>query len=711
MESKNLKDLKLESSYSTDKSNLLKEFYIPVLSRAKEYYRITGYFSAASFAAAAKGISELVENKGSIKLITGFFTNKKDILAAEEARKNPEKILAEISKIVEEFGKVKDVFVRESIKAFAWLIANGQLEIKIAVPAAKYKDQYESIFHQKIGIIKDKLDNKLSFSGSINETGAAWLSNIENFKVFREWDKNEKGYFESDKDTFFRLWNNLSENVSVLDLDDAIKKKLILLAPSDKQDINLDILRGNSDIEINKNNQKFPVLRVYQNKALEEWTRKSFRGILEMATGTGKTLIGIKAIENFFSLESKGVCVVVTPTNEICKSWSEKINNLIKNDMTIMIGKDNPKWRKATSNCLHDFSKDRVKKVVFISTYDSLNALSELLIKFSCYPIFLLADEVHSFGAEKRVGFLKNENISPLTKYRLGLSATPERLYDDEGNEAINSFFDGIIFKYTLGEAIKDKVLANYLYYVKVVEMDSKEYSDYLRITKRIAKAYHLSKDSANNDYYNILITQRARIIKSSMNKKDKFEEILNKLIIEKDIKYTLVFCVDSEQLDSMSSLLEKYKIIYSKVTGLETTDERERILSEFAKGNIEVVLSIKILDEGVDIPEVKNAIILSSSRNPREYIQRRGRVLRRPKDYEKIAKIYDFLVVPKIEGSSADTMFELEKNIIRKELARMFEFVKFSKNASEIFRDNALMKTIKSYNLGDMYTLLSDKK
>ena len=472
----NLKDIKLETSYSTEEMDLLKDFYIPALSVAKNYYRITGYFSASSIAAAAKGISELIENEGKIKLVTGFFTNEKDVLIAEELIENPQKIITEMEKIIDQFDNLEDALTKEYVKAFAWLLAKGLMEIKIAVPKKKYLEGYESIFHQKIGLIEDSNGNSISFSGSINETFSAWSLNIENFKVFRNWEKNEKEYYESDRHTFFSIWNNLSDKVMVFNLDEALKKKLIKLAPKTKDEIDLNLLRGKS---LPKNRtSKLPPLRKYQEEAVKSWDINN-KGILEMATGTGKTIVGLKIISDFINRDSSLV-LVVAPTIEICKQWRDEIANNLITDYIITVSSRNNSWKKETKNCLHRLSRSRIKSSVFISTYESLENLWGIMKGVELKNVLLIADEVHSFGATKRSKLLEDDVFSEKINNRLGLSATPERMYDDDGNKAIDSFFGGTIFKYTIGDAIRDKILCPYYFYPHIVNMSETEYREYL---------------------------------------------------------------------------------------------------------------------------------------------------------------------------------------------------------------------------------------
>jgi superfamily II DNA or RNA helicase len=699
----NLKDLFFEKAYSSDEDNLLKKFYMPSLSIANEYYRLTGYFSSSLFGAIAEGIGEFIKNDGKIKLITGSITAR-DASIAEDMINNQEILIKEFNQIIEEAGRIQDAFIQESLKAFAWMLAKGLLEIKVAIPKKQFKDQYDYIFHEKVGILSDKEGNSISFSGSINETLHGWYGNIEEFKVFKNWDNSEKKYFEKDKIRFTKLWENLTDQVEVIPLARVIQEKLIEFAPDKKEDIDFSIL--SKDINTQKikvqSKQPLPKVRDYQQKAIDAWKTKNFKGILSMATGTGKTLIGLKIIEC-----EKGISIIVCPTKEICSQWKEGIESSIETDELIMVSSSESTWKKRVESSLHHFKRKRISKIVVISTYASLQKLLAIISKENVGNLFLLADEVHSFGAEKISELLVNQELSRLVSKRLGLSATPERLYDSEGNKKIENFFGGIIFRYTIGEAIKDKVLCPYFYHLKVVEMSDDELKKYISLTSGISRAMASSKNGSGEDYTELLLNKRAKILKSSKNKLPFVKSIVSELKKQNDIKQTLIFSIDTNQLMEVKQILTEQDISSSEILGPTTDELRKSILFEFVEENIEVLLSIKILDEGINLNKVKNAIILASSANPREYVQRRGRVLRQNKTKDKIAKIFDFIVVSKKFKDKNTKYHELEQKIIKKELERALEFVKYSENKLEFLRDKNLSQLIRDYDLSELYTKL----
>lgn len=708
-EGKTLKDINFKAAYSSEDTNILDDFYVPALSLAREYYRITGFFSSDSFAVAAEGISNLIQNNGKVKLITGVFINPEDIDAAEQAIKYPELIMKEVDRLLTEFDKIESLFIKESIKAFAWMLANDILEIKVAFPVNSTDKEFSALFHQKVGIVKDEQGNAISFSGSINETGAGWLRNIEEFKVFREWDKNESSYFDADKQHFFKLWDDQYEKVKVIPLDEAIKEKLIKLAPTDMQDINFDVLNGKVEtIQIgSKTIQKAKLnLRNYQEKSIDYWIQAKHKGIIEMATGTGKTWVGLKGLKTFFDAEKKGTAIILAPTTEICDQWIADIKEYSDYDAILSVNsKEN--WRKNIENLLHDHKKDRFKHIIFVSTYDSLANMLDYVSKYGINNALVIADEVHSFGSETGKDILKSEGTKTIFNYRLGLSATPERLFDKGGTDAIKDFFGNIVFRYSIGDAIKDNVLCPYNYYIRLTELTTEELKEYVKLTKKLNKKFHYLKGKENEEYLKILFNERAKITKSSAGKLEDVEDVLNELNHERNLKYTLIFCIDRNQLDAVKQILDRLSFVYSQVTGEESKEERTKILRDFRGGHIDILLSMKVLDEGINIREAKNAIILASSTNPREYIQRRGRVLRKADD-RKVAEIFDFVSVARLSTDNRnDSIFDIEQKLLKKELNRAFEFVKYSSNKRDIFRNTELQRLIEFYNISEVYNLL----
>jgi len=291
-----LRDIYIKRFYSSDSDDILREFYIPVLSNSVEYCRLAGFFSSTSLAIAARGVLGLIKNGGIMKMVICPRLTKDDLNAIIKAKENPKKYIE--NKMIDELEKLEDEFIRDHVYALGWMVANKRLEIKVAIVhdeegnLLSYDNiQSSGIFHQKIGILKDKDGNIVTFSGSVNETATGWLKNIEEFKVFRNWVNAEKDYVDADIKKFKSFWNDLSKRVRTINIPEAVKEKLITLAPKDIENINLDRWYKHGKIK----------LYSYQEEAIDAWIKNNMLGIFEMATGTGKTFTALGCVEKVFA--------------------------------------------------------------------------------------------------------------------------------------------------------------------------------------------------------------------------------------------------------------------------------------------------------------------------------------------------------------------------------------------------------------------------
>jgi superfamily II DNA or RNA helicase len=717
-----LYNLNLKYAYDSSIDDVLNEFYIPVLSNSVVYKRLVGYFSSNSLAIAAKGISRFIKNGGRMKIIAGAHLMSNDIESIVRGVKDPISVIEE--SFIKSITEITDEFVRDHIKALAWMVANDKLEIKIALPNIEENDNLEyttGIFHQKIGILEDNEGYMLSFSGSINETADAWTNNIEEFKVFKSWIGDERKFLEEDNKKFESYWKGESKKIKIYDVPTAVKDRLIKVLDDDieniikrlesyysnirpKQiiDIKTSSYGSNSYYDLNQ-------LRDYQKRAIESWFNKEMHGIIEMATGTGKTHVAVGVIKEIEKrqLTNKIVVVITVPYNYLITQWKEILEKWRYDNIYEIHASNYNKYNKLGDVI---WSSQYKNITILITTHDTfyrdkiINVIKE--INDNGVPILLIADEVHGLGSPKR-----RKGLLQYYKYKLGLSATPIRHFDEEGTNVITTYFGNTIFKYTLKKAIEQGYLTPYYYYPCFVELTDRESQKYSKLTKEISKIWNSIISSKNNDKVkeakslieevidrdidmdiNIntakadvleklkhILIRRNKILVNAEKKLSKFEDILDNQLTQGDydsIRHTLVYC-SPEQIDKVQDILNKRNIIQHKITAEESKGDRERILKDFESGTYQVLVAMKVLDEGVDIPAAHTAILLASSTNPREFIQRRGRVLRRYPG-KAYATIYDICVRPRLSGTDID---DIEKGIIDKELKRIMEFAESSKN------------------------------
>lgn len=652
-----LKDLRISVSYETTESNtrLLDEFYNPVLEQAVKYYRVAGFFSSTALSVAAKGIGGLVRNGGKMYLLVSPELSEEDYRTIREHNA--------VSDTAAMFDDLRlDDVQDENLQLLAWLLDSGSLEIKIAVGQ---KDR-NSLFHQKVGIVTDAAGDMISFSGSINETAQAWLHNIEEFKVFKSWEQGQLEYLRSDLSKFLDYWKNKRPEVAmVYDIPEAVRAKIIKVKPRDVWD--LDIMRKYKQEQQSENNKLslFP----HQQAAVRAWVSNGYSLLMEMATGVGKTRTAIGCMLEKLKDKETLLTIVATPQNTLSRQWRNDLIKLgIQLDKEAIIDGSNPNWKKDLEFLMLDLSDGKIRTAIVFTTAATASDDKFIRIvrntKYSTKILFI-ADEAHTTGASKQRKALLEEY-----EYRIGLSATPQRLFDEEGSSLIREYFGGKSFEFTIADALHtvnpvtgQPFLNAFEYHPIFVPLTAPETQRYERVNRQIAILKN--KDSYDPDDLQKLYDRRADISKNAENKIGAFEELIRELN-PANIHDTIVF-VSDKQIEKCLEILGSMQVKRSKITESESASkvvnkegetERQQIISQFARHQIQVLVGIKCLDEGIDIPNANTAILLSSSTNPREYIQRVGRVIRQAPG-KPTSRIYDFIV---LSAHSSHTPFMLEK-------------------------------------------------
>lgn len=695
----NLLDITIKSAYDSDVDDVLNDFYIPAVSNALHYYRLTGYFSSSTLAAAAKGIAGLIKNGGDICLITGAAFQEKDIEAIKAAVESPEKIIEK--SILEELENLEAGFVKDHVEALAWLIAKRKLRIKIAIvldsegyPLTIKGLTRKGIFHQKVGILEDSSGNRLSFSGSDNESANGWNNNVEEFKVFRNWVPAEKDYFEADLVKFEKFWFSTAKRTKVIDIPKAIEEKLIAIAPASLEDLHLEKWIKQDVSDTSKCG-----LRDYQKEAVQNWLDDNKTGILEMATGTGKTFVALSCLKEV-AAEGNLIVVISVPYIHLGEQWQREVEKFGIKGLKVMADSRDSKWRDKLVDSILDVENGVSNKLCIFTTHTTLSSndfitiIEESKKRRPEGKMFLIVDEVHGIGSlQRRNGLIEAYD------YRLGLSATPKRWFDDDGTLSVFDYFGRVVFEFSLKSAIEAGYLTHYIYKPYFTLLTDEELDKYEAETRKVSRAYYSSQnDAKRQEMYTLLCIKRQKIIRNATNKL----EVLKKILIEnRALKHCLIYC-SPQQINAVQYILNEMNIIQHKFTESEGTrpeerfkgkTERDVLIEQFSAGVFHALVSMKCLDEGVDVPPAKTAIMLDNSGNPREYIQRRGRVLRKYPGKE-VAVIYDIIVEPKIRPSMPVELRELERKIISKELARYRDFADSASNSQECL---AIMKNIEA--------------
>lgn len=673
-----LPDVRLKDHYSSDEDDIVNDFYNPVLSKAVAYDRITGYFSPSVFAIAARGFSGLISNGGKIRILTSVQVSSEtyDAIiksgdmnegAFREADLNMDELLNELQK--------------DYLRIFMYLYKIGLLEMKIAV-----LKNSSGILHQKIGIVRDRGGNAISFSGSNNETIGGILNNIEEFKVFRNWTIASSPYFASDESKFDKYWSDDVEGIKVVGIGSAIRDKLLSVVdvPDDVTAVIERIRKQEREQEKESNGQEeLPSrsLRDYQIDAINHWINNGYKSIFEMATGTGKTFTAISALKTFREKNSYLRAVVVVPLTTLSVQWKEDIKKVIP-DITILNTSTDPRWKDELNNLSLSRKLGRNTDYILITTYSMFTKedFNDRLIKLGD-DLILLADEMHNLVNKNRLNTLGN----PAYRYRLGLSATPTRLWQQEDSIVARKIFGDNSYQFTLSEAIDKGFLVPYHYHPLPVHLDADEYDKYVELSKDISRLSQYKSDNGDeNSALNMKLIERSRIKKNAEGKIFTLENSLRSLQHDGPIHDALIYVDNEAFLSKLQIMLTRNNIRTTKFTGENKLDERLSTIDNLRNHSINAIIAIKCLDEGVDIPSAKTAFFLSNNTDPREYVQRLGRVLRLDIAGDKtISEIYDYLVMPPADIAYKDEADRnIARNMIKNELIRSKFFNELSSNS-----------------------------
>lgn len=709
-------DLSIKNEYRNQLINVVEAFYTPVLQQSILYCRSVGFFSSSSLVRLSYGLSSLYKNHGHMLLVASPKLSIEDVEAIKKGYEEKEKIIK--GSLTRELLTHEKYFEKERLNLLANMIADGFLDINIALVRNK-KTEY-GIYHEKLGLMKDNAGNKIAFSGSSNETVTAIDGNYETIDVFCDWKNGiEKEKVINKEKAFNSIWKNEDTGLEVYrfpDLKEEIINRYKYHTPN--KDIDEEELKkyyksgglGKTQVGEPDNNGIYvlnaPVipadveLHDYQKEAIAEWVKQGYRGIFDMATGTGKTYTGLGAIATISkNLKHQLAVIIACPYKHLVEQWAEDIK---KFGMDPIIGYGNSTqgdWKYRLDKAIRD-QKIREDKTFFClvttnATFSRSFVQNQINKIGKNIPILLVVDEAHNFGAPNLSRLLDDKFT-----YRLALSATLDRHGDLIGTEKLYTFFGKKCIEYDLEKAINKGYLTKYKYFPVLVYLNHDELEIYQKLSREIK--LHTKKTKSGEFKLDTIGEQlsykRARLIAGASDKLLKLKE---KITPYKNEHFILVYCgatsvendnkadVDDpdviKQITSVTKLLgEDLQMDVAKFTAEEDIDQREAIKEHFKNGDdLQAIVAIKCLDEGVNIPGIKTAFILASTTNPKEYIQRRGRVLRlSPETGKEFAEIYDFVTLPRpLDEIYSLTEAELlmDMTLVRNELKRMIEFSRLS--------------------------------
>ena len=662
-----LRELPLQSEYRSDGANLITDFYTPCLKNATRYCRAVAYFTSNGLALNVNGLSSFIRRGGQINLVTGPKLMSDDIEAIRRGYDAKEQNLDP------SLDCSFEAIFHDRLMLLAWLIAHGHLDIKIACPFDSNTTYSHAIYHEKTGVFLDD-NNAIAFSGSSNETVGGLLNNFESIDVHWSWDDTQERV-QQKINNFQRLWNNKTDKLEVIDFLHAVAGELLI-----HQTVYETEQAGITDkpgiIE-----QPVPylpkdiVLRKYQSEAIDAWFENGCRGLWEMATGTGKTITALSALAKLREEKEHLFVVVACPYQHLVDQWYEEAAKF--GFEPILAYKNSATWVNRLNTALVRYNygaRDIVFTITTQTTFIS-ETMQKLLSKLKRGAV-LVADEVHHLGTER-----SRKRLTDVFNRRLGLSATPNRWFDESGTTALKTYFGDTVYEFSLNKAIKNGYLCPYYYHPHLVELTDDEFKEYERLTESISKLYHQVEYDEASEALERLLIKRATLLNRAENKLTKLAELLIDKVAS--LHHTLFYCAHG-RIDPVLELLTNLRLRIAKFTAEESAAKRQELLKMFASGHLQALVAMRCLDEGVDVPSTRTAYILASSSNPKEFIQRRGRILRKSPGKEH-AEIHDLIAVPPIDYREYPTAtFRTERKIIGRELRRFNEFAGMALNKFE---------------------------
>ncbi len=661
--------LPLAPQYRTGQVDPILEFYRPCLLNAIAYDRAVGFFRSSVYLIVGQATVEFARRGGEIRLICSPALDAQDAKNIEASYSERED--EALSQLDEQIGQLiasEELAYRTRI--LATLIKSGSMDIRLAIRPAAF-----GLYHEKIGIFRDTIGQQVSFIGSANETWNGWHSrgNFESIEVFCSW----KGALEAERverhsDYFEQLWGNQVSDIDIIPFPDAAKQKLIQHAfPGGLNEVDLKLLDFQDVVETSaKSENRNPL--PHQSIAIENWKAQGSRGIFEHATGSGKTFTALLAVNEH---TSKGLpALILVPSHLLLEQWATEIKSEISNVVMLLAGAGNDRWKTGSRlRSLTDSSPELGPRVILATMQTAAtDAFIENISQGD--HLMIVADEVHQIGS-----VFNSRSLAIRSGPRLGLSATPRRYSDAEGTARIFDYFGSVVPPpFSLTDAIAAGRLVEYEYFPHPIRLTTMEADEWKSLSKAINReiAKQKNNDSGTkplNDKARMLLIRRARIAKKAAGKARLAAEILG-ANYHKGERW-LIYCEDNDQLKHVKNAIEAMGLSASEYHSAMSGDKAGTL--EWFREFGGILVSIRCLDEGVDIPAISHALILASSQNPRQFIQRRGRVLRKSPD-KQLAIIHDAIVVP---VSLVDEPEQL--SLLKAEFLRAIEFASSAINRS----------------------------
>ena len=713
-----LSDVHFKHSYTSGYDEP-KDFFTEALIESCNFDLGLGFFSSSGIRSLSYGFALFIANGGKMRVVMNHILSKEDKEVIENGQKHliedfEDNILCDIKKLIETLSKEDEQFFR----CLSYLISVDRIKFLATVSTKG------GLGHDKYGIFKDEKGNKVAFIGSVNFSQSALELNGETITVFSS--PNDDNRIAEYQTLFDQSWENDTPHLIHIPIEHVktfIREKfpeapltnLIEEGINLRESIGMDndvpqkyykpiSKRILDKIELKEQEPRFPFPeeRKIQIDAYNAWIGNGKKGMFAMATGSGKTVTALNCIRKQYKENGYYKAIIVVPTQALAIQWEHEAKSF--NFQNIVSTHSDKDWKDVLSRYITRSLLDSTKSIILITTYATFNRndIQSFLKKVRGAETFIYAaDEAHNIGSQNSL-----KHLPEMINWRIGLSATPERIYDDLGTEKLYEFFDSkppkYTYRYTMKQAIEEGILCHYDYYPIFIELTSSEMEEYERISDQLRKYIDADTGKYKPNAERLLL-KRKRIIHKAENKKIAISDLLEELKQKQKLDYTFVFVpegyepdysindsynIDQDDIhiiDEYAQMFKEHGYSYHKyISGL---DDAPSILQNFADGDIQILLSMKCLDEGVDIPRAEHAIFCSSTGNPRQFVQRRGRVLRKCKGKEK-ARIWDLIVTP---PNILDESNKIERNLFFNEVKRIVNFAALADNQVDILYGNLL--------------------
>lgn len=729
-------DWSIDRDYKTGSENEPLQFYMDGLANSSEFNLLLGYFSSSAINLLSVGFATFISKGGKMKMVINNILSEKDRETLWRVEDNPNDLKVFDLTDVVSLGRVLDEYDTHFFECLAYLISVNRIEIKVIKPK-----NGKGIAHYKSGVLSDGQD-AIGYQASCNFTYYGLAENIEQLEAFLSWENGRSNklikrqlkiiddYFtEKDEDVEYvpvkEIEVVLKDRFGKKDINELLfqeeqllkKKQSLISNPKLKK----TITNLYSEIEYIRKNPRFPHQngpREYQEIAYNNWIKNNFKGIFAMATGTGKTITSLNCLLNEYKKNGVYRAVITVPTTALVEQWKKECNKFNFKNIIIVSSIEN--W-DSNLDFFNTASKLIETSYIIIVTYSSFprSKFQKYFTQLPSNTIFI-ADETHNLGSKKILDLLPFIHLEK----RIGLSATPHRKFDEFGNTSIQEFFNDkppYIVSFSMEEALKAEWLCKYNYFPHVVQLTELEMNKYKELSLQLLKMGLFDKDTGSfksTPEIEKKLLERKRIIHKAINKLEIFRNIIDKEFqCRKNLKYTLVYVPEGVEtnygdIDFSLESEEENRLINEYTKAVSETDDsimvkkftsnsedRDQILKSFENGKIHVLTSMKCLDEGIDVPRAELAIFCASTGNPRQFIQRRGRVLRLHND-KILATIHDLVVVPQVSESNT---FEMERSLIKKELERVVDFANLALNKMETYEVLKNILDFYNINLNDL--------